>query len=93
MVRALGPEGEKAVADAVETVDRARRAMGLSAMPEAAVAAGPDAGGEAVAEGERETPTDSAEQGKAIGKGASAVTVPDEVRPEDREVVRRYFGG
>jgi len=95
MVHALGPEGEKAVADAVETVDRARRALGLAPISPAgtAVAAGPDAGGKAVAEGERETPTESAGQDEAVGEGTSDVTIPDAVRPEDRDVVRRYFGG
>ena len=94
MVLALGPQGEAAVAAAVETVDRARRAMGLAA-PVTAVAAGQGegAGGTAVGEGPAETPDESPGEGEAGGEGAPAVTVPDAVRPEDRDVVRRYFGG
>jgi len=80
---------------AVETVDRARRAMGLPAAPDTAVAAGQgeDAGGAPAGEGGPEVPRASAGDVTAGGQGAGAVTVPDEVRPEDREVVRRYFGG
>ncbi|MEA3366982.1 MAG: hypothetical protein U9R68_02590 [Planctomycetota bacterium] len=92
---ALGPRGGVAVAAAVETVDRARRAMGLPPVPEVALAAGPgaSAGGAPAGEGGPEAPRASAGDVTAGGGGAGAVTVPDEVRAEDRDVVRRYFGG
>ncbi|MFO8011990.1 MAG: hypothetical protein R6X20_01665 [Phycisphaerae bacterium] len=95
MVRVLGPQGEAAVAAAVDTVDRARRAMGLAAAPDIAVAGDDEggAGGQAVGEERSETPTVSPDDGTAGVDGAPVVTVPDAVRPEDRDVVRRYFGG
>jgi hypothetical protein len=94
MVRVLGPQGEAAVAEAVDTVDRARRAMGLSAAPDMAAAGGAEdgAGGRAVGEEGPETPGVMPGDG-AAGGGTSVTTVPDGVRPEDRDVVRRYFGG
>jgi len=94
MVRVLGPQAEAAVADAVDTVDRARRAMGLAAAPETAVATGQGEGpgvpnaGEDGSEGPRETAGEG-----AAGDGPSVPAMPDAVRPEDRDVVRRYFGG
>jgi hypothetical protein len=94
MVRVLGPAGEAAVADAVDTVDRARRAMGLAAASETAVATGQGegAGVSEPAENGSGGPRETAGEVTA-GDGTSVTTVPDGVRPEDRDVVRRYFGG
>ena len=96
MVRVLGPKGTAAVADAVDTVDRARRAMGLAAAPDTAVAAGQAErpGAAPSGGGGREPPLEVPRDGTAGGEeGPPVATVPDEVRPEDRDVVRRYFGG
>ncbi len=96
MVRVLGPQGEAAVADAVDAVDRARRAMGLPAAPDTAVAAGQgvDAGAPPAGADGPESPREIPRDGTAGGEeGPPVPAVPDEVRPEDRDVVRRYFGG
>jgi len=95
LVRTVGPEGEGGVASAVEAVAQARRAIGLPPPPAvtpevptgtrpgepSAFGAGTDrmGGAEAPAEG-------AASWGAAVG-------VSDAIRPQDREVVRRYFGG
>jgi len=95
LVRTVGPEGEGGVAAAVEAVAQARRAIGLSPVPavtpEAPTVTGP---GEAPAAG---AGTGVVVGPDAPGEGPSAAGpvggVPDDVRPQDRDVVRRYFGG
>lgn len=97
MTEALGRQG--AVAAALETLGQVRRTMGLPATP---------AGGEAVAGsgtaapplsrsdgpppsfGELRLHADSPPHSSGAGAGRA---VPASVRPEDRDVVRRYFGG
>jgi len=93
MARHLGPEGGATVAAAVEAVDRARRAMGLP--PAAAPAVGrplAEAGDVDLPEGEAAGAPPDAAVGET-GEGVPAAGVPDTVRPQDRDVVRRYFGG
>ncbi|MBL7140889.1 MAG: hypothetical protein ISS74_08275 [Planctomycetes bacterium] len=92
LVRSIGSEGEGGVAAAVEAVAQARRAVGLPPVP-AEASAGTTPG---------EMPAAGTGTGIVIGTGApgegasgtgAADGVPDDVRPEDRDVVRRYFGG
>ncbi len=94
MATALPEPGAGGVAAVVDAVDRARRTLGLPEAPPAGLA---HAGG--VAPGQ-----DAAAQGTAatrdlprgVGAGATeSVTgvALDDVRAEDRDVVRRYFGG
>jgi len=80
--------------DLMAAVAEARRAMGLPDLP------APDAGGGAMqgqgypaaaAAGSPPPGTAAAPGGAGLGAGAHAVSA--EVRPEDRDVVRRYFGG
>jgi len=98
MARGLGPEGGATVAVGVEAARRARRALGLPPVPQGAAApavaaAGGSENGTPGANGGAPAPLTAAGDVTAGGEGAAAGTVPDAVRPEDRDVVRRYFGG
>ena len=81
--------------DVMAAVAEARRAMGLADLP----APEPESGGAmqgrgypaASAAGSQPPGTAAAPGGAGLGAPAHAVSA--DVRPEDREVVRRYFGG
>jgi hypothetical protein len=87
------------VAGTLAAVAQTRRALGLPELPAlvpgqepAAGTPGPSSGGPGgpnhVRGQEAAVPPPAAE-----AKGAAGATVPADVRPEDRDVIRRYFGG
>jgi len=81
------------VAAIVEAVAEARRALGL---PASAAGHTPDGLGAAAGRPAGGAPTvgvGPAEPGAAGGGAEPDGALPREVRPEDRDVVRRYFGG
>ena len=88
---ALGKQRSVGVAAVVAAVGQARRTLDLAASVPPAVA-------EAVAGRTVEpipVPAAAAAASNGVGAavGTSGARVPADVRPEDREVVRRYFGG
>ena len=87
---ALGKERSVGVAAVVAAVGQARRTLDLAASVPPAVA-------EAVAGRAARPipvpPAAAASNGVGAAVGTSGARVPAGVRPEDREVVRRYFGG
>ena len=95
----LGQRPGAGAEDLIAAVGEARRAMGLAELPGPAeigsapgsqeYPAAPAAGSNDKAAGSKSTGAGSA----VAGQGAAAPPVPAEVRPEDRDVVRRYFGG
>ena len=97
MTRDLGDFRSAGVQDLIAAIGEARRAMGLAELPAFAPA---PVGGEAAV---REYPAAPAAGSNgdtprvagpvAEGQGAAAPATGAEVRPEDRDVVRRYFGG
>jgi hypothetical protein len=92
LAEALKPDAG-GVAAAVQAVSQARRTMGLpevTPVSEGAGAPQPQGAGAPPAPREGVGETGTTESG-APGEAPDAV--PDEVRPEDRDVVRRYFGG
>jgi len=97
MTRDLGEPPGAGVQDLIAAVGEARRAMGLAEVP------GPAAGGSdasvreppaASAAGSGQPASSGQSPGPvAEGQGTAAPATGAEVRPEDRDVVRRYFGG
>jgi hypothetical protein len=90
MTEALGDPSVEGAAVVLATVGQARRVMGLAEAPapaEGAAVADAARPSEVPAIGE---PAVSAEGGTSAAAG---LPVSPEVRPEDRDVVRRYFGG
>jgi hypothetical protein len=94
MMQDIGERPGAGLRDLMAAVAEARRAMGLPDLP------APDAGGGAMqgrgypaasAAGSQPPATAAAPGGAGLGAAAHAVSA--EVRPEDRDVVRRYFGG
>jgi hypothetical protein len=75
-------------------VRNVRQDLGLPDLPPAGLP-----GEAAPTTGVGETPMPTGENPAAnpatgtVGAGAPVPTVPSDVKPEDREVVRRYFGG
>jgi len=85
---AFGKKTSGGMAAVVAAVGQARRTLGLAESVPPAVA-------EAVA-GAAVEPTDvppAVAVPSGAGVGTAGAPIPDNVRPEDREVVRRYFGG
>jgi len=94
MTEALGPASSGGVAAVVEAVVQARRALGLAESPPEP-AQGPLAprvspGGQSATTAP--VPAEATTTGTAI-PGAESPIISADVRPEDRDVVRRYFGG
>lgn len=87
---ALGKKRSVGVAAVVAAVGQARRTLDLAESVPPAVA-------EAVAGRAARPipvpPAAAASNGVGAATGAGGVQIPADVRPEDREVVRRYFGG
>ena len=90
--------------DVMAAVSEARRRMGLPELPAPDAGGGamqgrgyPAASTSAKASADRSAagsqPPGTAAAPGGAGLGAAAHAVPAEVRPEDRDVVRRYFGG
>ncbi|HUU08955.1 MAG TPA: hypothetical protein VM431_00265 [Phycisphaerae bacterium] len=92
LAEAFGEKGAGGVAAVVAAVGQARRTLGLaeSVPPSLAEVAGAGAGPDAAAVGPVATP---GEASAGVTASGPAVSVPADVRPEDRDVVRRYFGG
>lgn len=92
LAEAFGEKGAGGVAAVVAAVGQARRTLGLaeSVPPSLAEAAGAGAGPDAAAVGPVATVGEVS--GGVTASGPAASVHPD-VRPEDRDVVRRYFGG
>ena len=97
MAQDLGERPGAGVQDLIAAVGEARRAMGLAEL--SAVAA---VGGEAdvreypaVSAAGSLLPANSGQSAGSVaeGQGTAAPATGAEVRPEDRDVVRRYFGG
>jgi len=90
MTEALGDPSRQGAEVVLAALDQARRALGLAEAPapaEGAAVAGAARPSEAPAAGAFAVPAEG-------GAGAAAgLPVPPEVRPEDRDIVQRYFGG
>jgi len=94
MTEALGQPGAGGVPALVSAVRDIRRELGLPDLPPG------DLPGEVAPAGTvgvvppvvGETPAAHPETG-TVGTGAAAPSIPADVKPEDRDVVRRYFGG
>ena len=87
---ALGKERSVGVAAVVAAVGQARRTLDLAASVPPAVAEAVAGRAVELVEG---PPSAAASNGVGAATGAGGVQIPADVRPEDREVVRRYFGG
>ena len=87
---ALGKERSVGVAAVVAAVGQARRTLDLAASVPPAVAEAVAGRAVELVEG---PPAAAASNGVGAAVGTSGARVPADVRPEDREVVRRYFGG
>lgn len=95
MAESLGEKAAGGVTAAVEAVGRARRTVGLPELPPPEVTRGL---GRAPAEGkapEGAAPSSAAGPSATGGaaRGTESYPISPDVRPEDRDVVRRYFGG
>ena len=92
MAKKLGEKPGGGVAAVVQAVGEARRTLGLAESapaeltPPGPLPAGAGAEPPPAAAG-------AASVGPATAQGTGAAAIPAEVRPEDRDVVRRYFGG
>jgi len=90
ITEALGDPSRQGAEVVLAALEQARRALGLAEAPapaEGAAVAGAARPSEAPAAGSSAVPAE-------VGAGAAAgLPVPPEVRPEDRDVVQRYFGG
>jgi len=84
---AFGKERSGGVAAVVAAVGQARRTLGLAESVPPAVAKAVSGDAE-LAQG---SPTVAGPDGAAVGTGGARI--PAAVRPEDRDVVQRYFGG
>jgi len=91
---ALGTEAAGGLRVLVAAAQDVRRDLGLPDLDEAALA-GPTDSEPAVPLPPAATPAEGEEEGMgdAVSGGAAAPDVSPEVRPEDQESVRRYFGG
>ncbi len=87
---ALGEKGSGGVAAVVAAVGQARRTLGLPRSVPPAVA---EAVAGRAARPVEDQPATAASNGVGAAVGISGARFPADVRPEDREVVRRYFGG
>jgi len=90
ITEAFGDPSRQGAEVVLAALEQARRALGLAEAPspaEGAAVAGAVRPSEAPAAGASAAPAEG-------GAGAAAgLPVPPEVRPEDRDVVQRYFGG
>jgi len=90
ITEAFGDPSRQGAEVVLAALEQARRALGLAEAPspaEGAAVAGAARPSEAQATGSSAVPAEG-------GAGAAAgLPVPPEVRPEDRDVVQRYFGG
>jgi hypothetical protein len=104
MTQDLGERPGAGVQDLIAAVGEARRAMGLEELPAGDTDLGgmprPPLPGHANGEGHAHAnsgvgmpPAGEGAAPVAEGQGTAAPTVGAEVKPEDRDVVRRYFGG
>jgi hypothetical protein len=96
MAKNLGEKPGGGVTAVVQAVGEARRTLSLAESSPAELArpgtvALPTHAGATPATGEEATPLPSTAQGAGVPASPSAVSA--EVHPEDRDVVRRYFGG
>ena len=99
MTRDLGDLRSAGVQDLIAAIGEARRAMGLAELP--AFAPAPVGGEAAVREYPAAPaagsllPANSGQSAGLVakGQGTAAPATGAEVKPEDRDVVRRYFGG
>jgi len=88
ITEAFGDPSRQGAEVVLAALEQARRALGLAEAPspaEGAAVAGAARPSEAPAAGAFAVP--------AEGGTAAGLPVPPEVRPEDRDVVQRYFGG
>jgi hypothetical protein len=99
MTRDLGDLRSAGVQDLIAAIGEARRAMGLAELPAFAPA---PVGGEAdvreypaAPAAGSQSPAGSGQSAGLVaeGQGTAAPATGAEVKPEDRDVVRRYFGG
>jgi len=93
---ALGEGAAGGVPALVSAAQGARRELGLPELPPAGLAGETSVARGAAAEpGTSGTSPGAGETSgtRLTGAGGAAFTVPPDVKPEDREVVRRYFGG
>ena len=106
MTEDLGQRPGAGAEDLIAAVGEARRAMGLPQLPPGDTDLGgmppgaPGLPGHASGEGHAHAnggvgmpPLGEGAGSVVEGQGAAAPPIPAEVRPEDRDVVRRYFGG
>jgi len=104
MTQDIGERPGAGPRDLMAAVAEARRAMGLPDLPAPEAGGGamqgrgyPAASASAKASADKSAagsqPPGTAAAPGGAGLGAAAHAVPAEVRPEDRDVVRRYFGG
>jgi len=90
MTEAFGDPSRQGAEVVLAALEQARRALGLGEAPspaEGAAVAG------AVSPSETPLAGASAVPAESVTGAATGPPVPPEVRPEDRDVVRRYFGG
>jgi len=87
---AFGKKGSGGMAAVVAAVGQARRTLGLAESVPPAVA---EALAGAAAEPAQGSPSSADPNGAGVVIGTGGTEIPADVRPEDREVVRRYFGG
>jgi hypothetical protein len=97
MTQDLGERPGAGAEGLIAAVAEARRAMGLGELPAFAEAGSgvEDREPPAASAAGSELPASLGQSAGSVaeGQGAAAPTVGAEVRPEDRDVVRRYFGG
>jgi hypothetical protein len=96
MTQDLGERPGAGVRDLIAAVGEARRAMGLAELPGFAAVGGDEAnvrGYPAAPAAGSNGDTPRVAGPVAEGQGTAAPATGAEVRPEDRDVVRRYFGG
>jgi len=88
---AFGKNRSGGIAAVVAAVGQARRTLGL---PESVPPAVAEALAEGIADPTQATPSSADPNGAGgVAIGTGGTEIPAGVRPEDREVVRRYFGG
>jgi len=90
ITEAFGDPSRQGAEVVLAALEQARRALGLAEAPspaEGAATAGAVRPSEAQAEGASAVPAEGS------AGAAAGLPVPPEVRPEDRDVVQRYFGG
>lgn len=87
---AFGKNRSGGIAAVVAAVGQARRTLGLAESVPPAVAEALAGGAVEPAQG---LPSSADPNGAGVAIGTGGTEIPADVRPEDREVVRRYFGG